>query len=208
MTPTKALLYKLRHKIFTKLFRRYYLAVFGVWNQNFFKKRSNKIGRNIHTYLSRFGNMVMSAVGFTLLLQRYSTDCTTAWLFQLFNHYVQSEQLPSSSSPHPSLSLIREENVPGLVPITPRRSQKHGHACISRDGTNVTARVGTFLLVSLIQHLAFAKAVLCCLQSTAGMASHWHLCLVWDRVKRRHRPVVISFVCFNTMRTGDADLRF
>ena len=106
--------------------------------------------------------MLMSAVGFTVL---YSDTVRIALLPGCFNYLTTTYKANNSHRPalHTLLSLIREGNVPGLVPITPRRSQKHGHPCISRDGTNVTAGVGTFLLVSLIQQFAFAKTALCCL---------------------------------------------
>jgi len=106
--------------------------------------------------------MVMSAVGFTVL---YSDTVRIVLLPGCLNYLTTTYKANNSHRPalHTLLSLIREENIPGLVPITPRRSQKHGHPCSSRDGTNVTVGVGTFLFVSLIQHFAFAKTVLCCL---------------------------------------------
>jgi len=105
--------------------------------------------------------MVMSAVGF---IELYSNTVRIVLLSGCFNYLTTTHKVNNSHRPtlHTLLSLIREENVPGLVSITPRRRQKHGHPCISRDGTNVTAGVGTFELVSLTQLFAFAKMALYC----------------------------------------------
>ena len=104
----------------------------------------------------------MSGVGLTV---KFSCTVRILRLPGCFHYLTTTYKVNNSHRPalHALLSLIREENVPGLVPFTPRRSQKHGHPCISRDGTDVTAAVGTFLLVSLIQRFAFAKTALCCL---------------------------------------------
>jgi hypothetical protein len=65
--------------------------------------------------------MVVSGVGFTVL---YSDTVRIVLLPGCFNYLTTTYKANSSHRPAllTLLSLMREENVPGLVPITPRRS--------------------------------------------------------------------------------------
>ena len=75
----------------------------------------------MYVYLSHIGNMVMSGLRFTLL---YSDTVRIVLLSGCFNYLTSTYKANNSHRPalHTLLSLMREENVPGLVPITPRRS--------------------------------------------------------------------------------------